>query len=444
MAVSPFDSAIFGTLYGDPEIAPLFSDAASLRAMMRAEAALAQAQAGLGMIPQDAADAISEAAETGLLDPSALAAGTARDGVPVPAFVTAFRAILPEAAATWLHFGATSQDILDTALVLQLRDLLDLLDPRLADLLSALADQAEAHRNTVMAARTRAQIATPTLLGARIAVWGAPVLRQRDRLAELRPRLLQVSLAGASGTLASMGQHGPAVARAMADRLGLAYDPIPWNAARDTIAELGSWLTSLTGSMAKIGADLILLGQTELRELRAGAAGGSSTMPHKTNPVGPETLVALGRAAPGHLASLHQALIHVGDRDGAAWAAEWQALPPLCLAAGAATRHARALVETLEADPVRMARSMEDTHGLMMAEAASFALAAQMPRPEAQALVKHACKEAASSGRPLRAVLSEKTNAPLDWEAVFDPARYTGMAPEIIDAFLARSRPKPR
>ncbi|MEL6234632.1 MAG: lyase family protein [Pseudomonadota bacterium] len=440
MAVSPFDSAIFGTLYGDPEIAPLLSDAASVRAMMRVEAALAQAQAGLGMIPRDAADAIARAAQTGQVDPSALAAGTARDGVPVPAFVTAMRAILPEAAAPWLHFGATSQDILDTALVLQLRELTDLLALRLAELLSALAGQADAHRHTVMAARTRAQIATPTLLGARIAVWGAPVLRQRDRLAELRPRLLQVSMAGASGTLASMGQHGPAVARAMADRLGLGCDPIPWNAARDSIVEFGGWLTTLIGSMAKIGADLILLGQTELREIRAGAAGGSSTMPHKTNPVGPETLVALGRAAPGHLAGLHQALIHAGDRDGAAWAAEWHALPPLCLAAGAATRHALSLVQTLEADPDRMARSMADTQGLMMAEAASFALAAHMPRPQAQALVKAACQEAATSGTALQTILAAKTDAPLDWEAVFDPARYTGMAPDIIEAFLARSR----
>ncbi|MEM9049664.1 MAG: 3-carboxy-cis,cis-muconate cycloisomerase [Pseudomonadota bacterium] len=440
MAVSPFDSTLYGGLYGDPEIAPLFTDASALRAMMRVEAALARAQAGLGMIPQAAAEAIGTAAETARLDPAALATGTAQDGVPVPALVTAFRAALPEEAAAWLHFGATSQDILDTALILQLRAMLEVLEARLERLIAALADQAEAHRGTVMAARTRAQIATPTLLGARIAVWGAPILRQRDRLAELRPRLLQASLAGASGTLASMGPQGPAVARAMAAALHLGAEPIPWNAARDSLAELGGWLSLLTGALGKIGADLILLGQTELREAQAGAAGGSSTMPHKTNPVGPETLVALARAAPGHLATLHQALIHTGDRDGAAWAAEWQALPPLCLSAGAATRHGLALIETLRADPARMARSMDDTQGLMMAEAASFALAAYMPRPEAQALVKSACQDAAAGSTPLDKILAAKTDAPLDWDAVFDPARYTGMAAEIVEAFLAKCR----
>jgi 3-carboxy-cis,cis-muconate cycloisomerase len=386
-----------------------------------------------------AARAIEAAAGTVTLDPAALAAGTARDGIVAPALVAAFRAALPGDAAAWLHWGATSQDIVDTGLVLRLRDALDLLDARLAAILDALADRAGAHRLTVMAARTRAQIATPTTLGARIAVWGAPLIRHRERLAQMRPRLLAVSLAGASGNLSAMGDKGLAVAAGMARELDLADPGIPWHAARDGFAELAGWLSMLCGSFGKMGHDLVLLTQSELREVRAGEGGGSSTMPHKANPVGPETLVALARLASRLVGLQHEAMIHDGERDGAALALEWHAIPQLAVAAGAASRHALMLAGTLEADPARMARSMDDTQGMMLAEAAVFALAAHLPRPEAQALVKAACGRALAEGVPLRAVLSAHP-APVDWEQVFDPAAHVGAAPAIADRFVAMVR----
>ncbi|RMH52328.1 MAG: 3-carboxy-cis,cis-muconate cycloisomerase [Alphaproteobacteria bacterium] len=437
MAVSPFDSAMLAGLHGDPEIGALFTDAAEIRAMLRFEAALARAQAGLGMIPARAAEEISAAAETVTLDPESLAAGTARDGIVAPALVAAFRAALPPEGARWLHWGATSQDVIDTALVLRLRDALAMLEARIDAILTALGQAAAAHRMTVMAARTRGQIATPTTLGARIAVWGAPLLRQRERLAEMRPRIMVVSLAGASGTLSAMGERGLEVVAALARELGLGDPGLPWHAARDGMAELAGWLSMLCGALGKMGRDLMLSAQSELREVRAGQGGGSSTMPHKSNPVGPETLVALARLASRLVGLQHEAMLHEQERDGTALALEWHAVPQLCMAAGAATRHALALAGSIEADPARMMRSIADTNGLMLAEAATFALAAHMPRPEAQALVKAACAEALASGRDLARMLAERTGAPVDWAALFDPAAHVGAAPLIADRFVS-------
>ncbi|MEX2520834.1 MAG: adenylosuccinate lyase family protein [Paracoccaceae bacterium] len=431
MAVTPFDSAIWRGLYGDAELQALFTDSAEIRAMLLVEGALARVQARRGMIPEDAAAAISRGAETALLDPAALGPGTAMAGVSVPGLVEAFRAALPPAAGAHVHHGATSQDILDTGLVLRLRRALDLIDGRLAALVATLGDKASAEADTPMAARTRSQIATPTTLGAKIAVWRAPLARSRDRLAELRPRLLRVSLAGASGTLAAMGPHGPGVAADLAVELGLAHDPVPWHAARDAVAELGGALTLITGALGKFGLDLMLLMQSEVAEVAAGVGGSSSTMPQKANPVGPEALVALARANSGIVGRLYEAQLHAQEREGAAWALEWLTLPQMVIAAGAALRHAQVLAETLEARPEAMARTMAETRGLLTAEAATFALAAHMPRPEAQALVKKACARALAERRRLAEVLAETTDAPVDWKAVLAPEAYLGAAPQI-------------
>ncbi|HEU0223159.1 MAG TPA: 3-carboxy-cis,cis-muconate cycloisomerase [Paracoccaceae bacterium] len=443
MTASPFDSAIYGGLLGDAEIGSHFSDAAEIRAMLRVEGALAKVQGALGIIPAESADAIARAAETVAIDPAHLAKGTASDGMAVPALVEAFRAAIGAPGhARFVHWGATSQDIVDTGLLLRLRPVLAILDGRLGQIIASLGQKAEAHRQTVLAARTRSQMATPTTLGAKIAVWAAPLLRHRERLAELRPRLLVVSLAGASGTLAAMEGRGIATMEALAAELGLGAPDVPWHAARDGIAELAGLLALITGSLGKIGQDLILLSQSEIREVRAGEGGGSSTMPHKSNPVRAEMLVALARLASRLSGAVQEGLIHAQEREGAALALEWLALPQLCLAAGAATGHALALAETISADPARMGANIAATQDLMLAEAASFALASHMPRPQAQALVKAACQRAVAEDRPLRAVLPEMTDAPLDWDRVFDPAAYTGEAAAFVDRFLARlSRP---
>ncbi len=443
MAVSPFDSALHRDLFGDREIGALFADAAEIRAVLLFEGALAAAQGRLGLIPEDSAAAIVRASREVSIDPAALAEGTAAAGLSIPALIPAFRAAMgaPEHAA-WVHFGATSQDALDTGLVLRLRRALDLIDARTAAIARALGDAAARHRALPMAARTRGQIATPTTFGARIAAWGWPLLRARDRLAELRPRLLVLSLGGASGTLAALGPRGWDVARETADELGLGLPEGPWHSARDGLAECASTLTLLTGALGKFGRDLILLGQTEVGELRAGAGGGSSTMPHKSNPVGPETLVALARLTARLSGGMADALVHEHERDGAAWALEWLCLPQICAAAGGATRIALDLAGDLRPDGARMAANMAATGGLMMAEAATFALARRMPRPEAQALVEAACARAAAEGRTLAEALSAAADPALglDWEAELDPARNAGIAPELADRFAAAAR----
>ena len=431
MAVTPFDSAIFRDLYTEPEIAALFSDSAEIRAMLLVEAGLARVQGRLGLIPEAAAEAIAKAAPAASIPAVSLAAGTASAGVPAPALVAALRATLPDEAAAWVHYGATSQDVIDTGLMLRLRRALDHIDERLERLIGALGALAAAEATTVMAARTRGQIATPTTFGARVAVWRAPLVRCRERIAQARPRALMVSLAGASGTLAAMGPKGAAVAAALAEEFALAYDPTPWHAARDGIAEIGGLAALITGALGKIGRDAQLLLQSEVREISAGKGGGSSTMPHKANPVGAEALAALARTVAGLSSRLYDAMLHEHERDGVAWATEWFTLPQMIVATGAALAHAEKMISALTTRPEAMRATMEATGGLMMAEAAVFALASHMPRPEADRLLKAAAAEALSSGEPLASILSRSTDAPVDWPAVLDPANYVGAAPAI-------------
>lgn len=429
--ISPFDGPIASELYGDPEVAALFSGRSEVRAMLLVEGALARAEAGLGIIPETSGRAIERAAREVTIDPAALADGTASAGIPVPGLVKAFRAELGPEHGAWLHWGATSQDVVDTALALRLRRVLDILDDRLERLVAALASQAKRHRRTVIAARTRTQIATPTTLGAKIAVWTMPLIRHRNRLAELRPRLLRASLAGASGTNAVLAGRGSEVMHALAVALDLTPADVPWHAARDGIAELGGWLALVTGSLGKIGQDLALLGRSEIGEVIAGTGGGSSTMPHKSNPIGAEVLVTLARMNAGTLGQLHQAMLHAEERDGASLGLEWFALPQMCAATGSATRHALALVESLVARPERIAATLAANRGLMLAEAAVFILAETMPRPEAQALVTEAARSVRDVGTLAEALAARVPH--IDWPAVLDPARQTGDAEAMVD-----------
>ncbi len=432
MAVSPFDSAAWAGFWGDPEIGPLFSDAAEIEAMLAVEGALARVEGGLGIIPAGSAAAIADAASRLTIAPGDLAPGVAKAGMPVPALVAALRQTLPAEHAAWVHWGATTQDVMDTALVLRLGRVLELLDARLARLVAALGAQAARHRATVLPARTRGQIAQPTTLGAKIAVWTIPLLRHRTRLAELRPRVLVVSQAGAAGTNAALAGRGEAVMAGLAAELGLAPAALPWHAARDGIAELGGWLALVTGSLGKIGQDLLQLGASEVGEVTAGSGGGSSTMPNKANPVAADALVTLARLNAQALGALHQAMLTTQERDGAAWGLEWFALPPMCLAAGAATRHALGLAESLAAHPDRIAATFAEDRGMMFAEAAVFALAQDMPRPEAQALLYQAVAAVRDGAGSLADALAARAPG-RDWAALLDPARLTGDAAALVD-----------
>ncbi|MBP7000262.1 lyase family protein [Amaricoccus sp.] len=389
MTVSPFDSALLGPLFGDAELGELFSDAAAVAAMTRVERALARAEGACGVIPPEAAAAIDAGLAGVAVAPAALAAGTASAGVAVPALVAELRKALAPGAGQWLHWGATSQDIVDTALALRLAAALDLLAARIDALAAALATAARAWADLPMAGRTRSQVATPISFGLRVARWRQPLPALRAGLDGLRPRVARVQLGGAVGSNAAIAPQGRAVAAAMAAELGLAAGPA-WHVDRSGMGALAGWCAGLTGALGKMAGDLILMGRTESAEARAGAGGGSSTMPQKANPVGAETIVALARLAAALATPMHLAALHAEERDGAAWGLEWLVLPQSLVAAAAALRHAQALADTLAPDAQRMRAVLGLDGGAVMAEAASFALAETMPRAEAQALVKRA------------------------------------------------------
>ncbi|MBC7158329.1 MAG: adenylosuccinate lyase family protein, partial [Rhodobacteraceae bacterium] len=364
--------------------------------------------------------------------PAALAAATATNGVRVPGLVDAFRAAVGAPAADFVHWGATSQDIVDTALVLRLRAALSILARRLDAVLAGLAGLAGTHAETAMAARTYGQLATPTSFGAVAAGWGGPLLRLRARLGTLRPHLLAVSLGGAAGTLAAMGPQGPAVRAGLAAALGLADPGTSWHSARERVAELAGWLNGVAQALGRMGEDLILLAQTGIAEVRLDGAGGSSTMPHKQNPVAPSVLVALARLAVGLDAVVQGAALHRQQRDGGAWFAEWLSLPQLLLATGRALATAEALVPAVRPDPGRMAAGLDpDGLGLVHAEALGFALSATLPRAEAQARVRALCAEARATGTPLAALAAR------DHPGLAPPATALGTAPAEARAFAA-------
>ncbi|HEV7370062.1 3-carboxy-cis,cis-muconate cycloisomerase [Arenibaculum sp.] len=437
MSLNVFDRGLYGLLFSDPETAALLDEEADIRAMLAVEAALARAAARAGAIPLDAGERIAAAALAFRPDPRELAAGTAADGVPVPALVAGLRRAVGGEAAAYVHWGATSQDVVDTALVLNLRDALGVMERRLDALAASLLDLADRHRATPMAARTRMRQAVVTSFGLKAAGWAAPLLRHRRRLDELRPRVLALSFGGAGGTLDALGAHAFAVEAELAAELGLAVPPVPWHGQRDGIVELGGWLAMLAGSLGKIGLDLVLLAQSEVGEVAPPGGGGSSTMPNKVNPVGPEALVALARHAGAQAGALHQAALQEHERGGAGWQLEWMALPVLTVGTAAALRIAHATVDGLAVDAGRMLANIEASQGLLLAEAAAFALSRHMPPPDARGLVADACRDAVRTGGNLVDLLAARTQAPVDWAALRDPALRTGAADALIDRLLA-------
>jgi 3-carboxy-cis,cis-muconate cycloisomerase len=355
--------------------------------------------------------------------------------VVVPALVKAMRRALgaPE-HAQYLHWGATSQDIMETGLILRLRQVLAIFEARLRGLAGALGVLAASHADLPMAARTYAQAAVPTSFGAVAAAWGGPLIRHLDRLAELKPRLLTVSLAGAAGTLSAMGPRGPAVRAALAEALDLADPGASWHAERDRTGELAGWLVLVLGTLGKMGEDLILLTQSGIGEVRLASGGGSSTMPQKVNPVLPSLLAALARHGAGLNATLQGAAAHRQQRDGVAWFTEWLALPELVMATARSLAAATELATGIAPVPERMAAALDEGGGLIHAEALSFALAARMPRPEAQATVKALCREAEATGASLL------TLAEARWPDLgFSTTDSLGTAPAEARAFAARA-----
>jgi 3-carboxy-cis,cis-muconate cycloisomerase len=435
MAASIYDSAMFRDLFQDRETAALFSDTAELRAMLLVWGALARAQSGIGLIPAEAADAIQRAAMEIQIDPAALSEETGRNAVVVPALAAAFRSEMkaPE-EAQYVHFGATSQDIFDTALALRLRQVLVLAETRLTGLIGILGRLAYDHAETRMLARTYGQAAVVTSFGAVAASWGAPLIDALNELPALRGRVLRVSLSGAAGTLSAMGPEGPAVRAALAEGLGLTDPGHSWHSDRSGIAALSGWATRVTGSLGKMGADLCLLTRSELGEVNLGSGGGSSTMPQKSNPVGPSVLVAIASHVAGLNGVMQSGLVHREQRDGGAWIAEWMSLPQICLGLGRALSLGSEEAGSLAPVPEKMRASIDATGGAVFAEALTFRLARSLPRPDAQTLVKGLCARLTDE----RTTLSELATREIvghDLSGVFEPAAQMGTAPDEARAF---------
>ena len=436
MAIHTLESALYGDLFDDPELMPLLSDAAEISAMITAEKALARVQGAAGMIPPEAARALEAALDRVMIDPGDLRAATARDGVVAPGLVAALRKQIDPDLAQWLHWGATSQDIADLALVLRLRAVIDLFDARLQGLILALAVLARGHRDTPCLARTRTQIAAPTLFGLRVANWLQPLQRHRQRLAQIRPRLLVVQLGGATGNLSALGEQGLEIMDALADTLDLERAE-PWHGSRDRLVEFGQLLVLVATSIGRIGADMVSLAQSEVGEAGFEGAGGSSTLPQKQNPVIAEVLVSLARAAVGQGAGLPHVAIHATERDGAAWTLEWLSLPPLISTTGAALRLASEAVARLKVDAGRMRANLDATRELVFAEAATFALAAASDRMQAAATVRGAIDAMAEDPRPLVTLLAERSPVAIDWDRLRDPLAQLVPARMLIDRILA-------
>lgn len=303
---------------------------------------------------------------------------------------------------------------MDTALVLRLKESIALLEKRMAILIDTMASLESAHTKTLMVARARWQQALPTILGHKINLWVEPMRRHLVRLAQIKSRLLVLSLGGAAGTLAAMGDKGPEVARMLAAELDLELALSPWHTQRDSVAEFGSWLFMLTGSLGKIGQDLLLMAQSEVAEVRFSSGGGSSTMPQKSNPIGAEALVTFARMNAGLLGILHQSQIQEHERGGSGWMLAWATLPQMVMAAAGALKHSVVLFTTIDVDVERMRANLEGSNGQPLAEAAVFALSAHMAKPEAQEMVKNACLESRRTGAHVINVLSRMVDHPID------------------------------
>jgi 3-carboxy-cis,cis-muconate cycloisomerase len=447
MPINPADGPILGVLYGSDAMRAVFEEHAYFQRMLDVEAALARVQARLGIIPADAAPAIEAAAHYENLDPAELAASARNVGYPVVGLVAGLSRAAGKPGA-WTHWGATTQDIMDTATVLQVREGLALVRTELLAMLQALAAQADRHRDTVMAGRTHLQQALPTSFGLKCAIWAAPFVGHVQRLDQLRPRVEQVEFGGAAGTLASLGAQGIAVMEGLAADLQLGAPAAPWHVCREALAETVAFLGVVCGSLAKLATDIILLAQTEVGEVAepyVAGRGSSSTMPQKRNPIASEYILAAARGVQALVPLMLGAMAQDHERATGPWQSEALALPQAFVLTHGALLQARAIGEGMVVDAARMRRNLDLTHGLIVAEAVMMGLAPHLGRGEAHHVVKHACDAALAEGIGLADALAREPTVAekLDRAAIerlTDPGRYLGSTNAFIDRVLQAAR----
>ncbi|MDZ5603466.1 3-carboxy-cis,cis-muconate cycloisomerase [Pseudomonas sp. RP23018S] len=430
---------LFDAYFTAAPMREVFSDRGRLQGMLDFEAALARAEASAGLVPPSAVPAIEAACKAERYDVQALAQAICSAGNSAIPLVKALGKVVASGvseAERYVHLGATSQDAMDTGLVLQLRAALELIEADLGRLANTLARQALQHADTVMVGRTWLQHATPVTLGMKLAGALGALTRHRQRLKALKPRLLVLQFGGASGSLAALGVKALPVAEALAEQLHLSLPEQPWHTQRDRLVELGAALGLIAGSLGKFGRDVSLLMQTEAGEVfepSAPGKGGSSTMPHKRNPVGAAVLIAAATRVPGLVSTLFSAMPQEHERSLGLWHAEWDTLPEICCVVSGALHHAQVIADGLQVDTERMRQNLDLTQGLVLAEAVSIVLAQRLGRDRAHHLLEQCCQRAVAEHRHLRSVLGDEPQvvehlSSDELDRLLDPAHYLGQA----------------
>ena len=445
MAASIIDSKIFGDMFSDADMRRIWSDENRTAKYLDVERALATVQGELGVIPQEAADEIVRKCELSQIDWDKLKAKTEQVGYPIIAVVNQINAACKDRLGEYCHWGATTQDITDTATVLQMREGLKLVERDLADISGSLASLARKYRDTPIIGRSNLQQATPITFGYKMASILAGIERNRERLAQLKPRVLMGEFGGASGTLSSLDQGAMETQAGLMKELGLAQPLISWHTVRDTIAEVGAFLAIVGGSLGKIAMDVKLLMQTEVAEVfepYAPGRGSSSTMPQKRNPISCLYIHANISVVRQHAAALMDAMVADHERSTGPWEIEWVVLPEIfCLLSGA-LKQTKFMLAGLEVDAARMRANIDMTNGLVMSEAVMMGLGPFIGREYAHDLVYDLCRVAIRDNRQLVDVLAAHpeigkhvTRAQL--EGFCDPANSLGQAGVMVDRVLA-------
>ena len=447
LASTVIDSVLFRDSFGTQAMRELFSDRALVQRYINAEIALARAEARVGVIPDDAADTIACESRIERIDFDHMRRETEIVGYPILPLVHQLVAMCGD-AGRYVHWGATTQDIMDTAVALQVRDALDLIDGDIRELRSILADLAVKHRDTAMAGRTHLQQALPITFGYKAAIWLAMFDRHQQRLAELRPRIALVEFAGAAGTLASLGDRGFDVQRAMAEELKLGVPATTWHVARDGFAEAVNFLALVTGTLGKIALDIMIMASTEFAEVYepfVKGRGASSTMPQKRNPISSELMLAVAKAVRQHAGLMVDAMIHDFERATGPWHAEWIAIPESFILTAGALNQAKFALGGLTVDAKRMTQNLGISKGLIVAEAVMMGMAPFVGRQQAHDIVYEACRKVNEHGGTLAealaatpVVMQHFDRAAID--RLTDPANYLGLAPQMVDRAVELSR----
>jgi 3-carboxy-cis,cis-muconate cycloisomerase len=447
MTAHILDSQFLKDLYGTPEMRLVFDEMHLLQKWLDVEVALAQAEAELGIIPPAAAAEISRRARADQLDLPRLKQLIDQTVHPIVPVIKVLQQACAGDAGEYIHWGATTQDIMDTALVLQIKEAVEILENRLANFSAVLARSALEYRDVPMAGRTHGQHALPITFGYKIAVWLAEVDRHRERLAQIKPRLLVGQFGGAVGTLASVAADGLQIQLGMMHRLGLGVPVISWHTARDNLAEFAALLNLVAATTGKIAHEIINLQRTEISEVEEPfneGKVGSSTMPHKRNPMLCEAILALARLVMHAAPAAADAMIQEHERDWVGDHIEWAYLPEICIMTDGALKLAARVMDGLLVYPQRMRLNLDQTNGLILSEAVMLALAQKTGRQTAHDIVYECSMRAIEHSLPFRQTLAEHPVVTLhlsgsDIERLLDPLQYTGLAGQFVDRVIQKA-----